>query len=1035
MKRFLILLAMVLIVGTLSVAPAQANSPAATYAKLASGQALSDDETYVFLDKAPTFSDATSFSNYANRLLAPDFNLGVANTGFTDVTPSTDGSTMYVGRDAESYTFRIKATGTTDTAGNPGYHITQNGSYLDIIQTIQTPQALAPGINSMGFIDGTGATQYPDHTANLTYPYTYLDDVARTWYWDGTNFYSYYTTDLTSPVFGTDYTPSATSNMEKERIIYRNGQKIYVNLDNMMVFSHDARYNIDPEHVANRQNIPNIKLYLCAVCAGGYNTTNTITNLFGSLPDAIHATGPVLSVADYNGESFSTGPSFTRPLESLNSVGNRVMQFYVSTPILYHVTTTAPVSLTVTKDYAAWSGTGVEVALYQGSTKAFVGTVSATTSKVNLGNVKYGTYDVYVSGIKSDYTLSVNDTTKLLVTGSTEAQTELKTYTLTVERGTGGGVYGAGASVPIVADAPAADKVFQKWTISITDADGTAFTASSKLASRSQVMSGPTAVSALYSSYVTVTVEGGQVSYAGNPAVASGRFPSNEFVAVTAVPPAGKKFDHWDVATTLSYYDKSSFNVQLLDTAGYTFRAVFTDITYTVTFDDGDAATTDATATTTYGGTVTLPTTDPVAAGQAFDGWYTAASGGDLFTAATPVDADITVHARFCYPVSGITGIPNQVTVGDDLTLTGTVAPTNATRQTIAWSVKQAGTTGAALAGTTLSNTASGSMTITATIADGLHLGSDYVQDFTITVAKKTPTLTDLSALHTITYGQSIDMTAGVTGYQPTGTATLSEGSLVLATATLASGQATLTATPVAAGPHTYKLDYTGDANNQPAALTIDVTVQPAPQTFAETLTMESRTPHVITLTTLAPNTIGATAEYRIDGGPWQSSPVFTGLAAASSHTFEARWAATANYAASAAGTPITLTTGSYVITGPGKVVKGTAALFSSDADYALFVNVQIDGRDLEPTAYAAVPGSTDVTLLAAYVKTLAVGTHTITIVSDDGQATASFAVVAPAVTPDTGDTTMVGLWLLLMLVSAGALYRLTDPRRRGIVR
>ena len=38
------------------------------------------------------------------------------------------------------------------------------------------------------------------------------------------------------------------------------------------------------------------------------------------------------------------------------------------------------------------------------------------------------------------------------------------TYSVTVENGTGSGAYAAGASVTIAADAPAAGKVFDKWT-------------------------------------------------------------------------------------------------------------------------------------------------------------------------------------------------------------------------------------------------------------------------------------------------------------------------------------------------------------------------------------------------------------------------------------------------------------------------------------------------------------------------------------------------------------------------------------------
>ena len=42
--------------------------------------------------------------------------------------------------------------------------------------------------------------------------------------------------------------------------------------------------------------------------------------------------------------------------------------------------------------------------------------------------------------------------------------------------------------------------------------------------------------------------------------------------------------------------------------------------------------------------------------------------------------------------VTDITGIPTEMTAGEDLTLTGTVTPETATNKAITWSVKDAGT-------------------------------------------------------------------------------------------------------------------------------------------------------------------------------------------------------------------------------------------------------------------------------------------------------------------------------------------------------
>jgi formylglycine-generating enzyme required for sulfatase activity len=84
--------------------------------------------------------------------------------------------------------------------------------------------------------------------------------------------------------------------------------------------------------------------------------------------------------------------------------------------------------------------------------------------------------------------------------------------------------------------------------------------------------------------------------------------------------------------------------------------------------------------------------------------------------------------------VSNITGVPTVGTAGENLTLNGTVTPTNATSQTIVWSVKTPGGTGAGISGNSLSTTGAGTVVVTATIANGLAAGTDYTQDFNILI-------------------------------------------------------------------------------------------------------------------------------------------------------------------------------------------------------------------------------------------------------------------------------------------------------------
>jgi len=86
--------------------------------------------------------------------------------------------------------------------------------------------------------------------------------------------------------------------------------------------------------------------------------------------------------------------------------------------------------------------------------------------------------------------------------------------------------------------------------------------------------------------------------------------------------------------------------------------------------------------------------------------------------------------------VTNITGVPSSAKVGTELTLTGTVVPSDASSKTIVWSVKDAGSTGATISGGKLSTTAAGTVVVTATIAGGSTSSAPFVKDFTIRVTE-----------------------------------------------------------------------------------------------------------------------------------------------------------------------------------------------------------------------------------------------------------------------------------------------------------
>ena len=84
--------------------------------------------------------------------------------------------------------------------------------------------------------------------------------------------------------------------------------------------------------------------------------------------------------------------------------------------------------------------------------------------------------------------------------------------------------------------------------------------------------------------------------------------------------------------------------------------------------------------------------------------------------------------------VTDIVGVPDSVTAGAALTLTGTVLPSNATNTTITWTVRDARTTGAAIIENELSSLTAGSVIVTATVSNGTAPGTSFTKDFEIVI-------------------------------------------------------------------------------------------------------------------------------------------------------------------------------------------------------------------------------------------------------------------------------------------------------------
>ena len=90
---------------------------------------------------------------------------------------------------------------------------------------------------------------------------------------------------------------------------------------------------------------------------------------------------------------------------------------------------------------------------------------------------------------------------------------------------------------------------------------------------------------------------------------------------------------------------------------------------------------------------------------------------------------------------------------------------------------------------------------------------------------------------------------------------------------------------------------------------------------------------------------------------------------------------------------------------------------FKSSASFASFQGVQVDGKTIAPTNYIAEEGSIVVYLKAVYLRTLAAGKHTVTILSSEGNATSEFTVGGVATAPKTFDAG-VGIYAVTAVLS-----------------
>ena len=91
--------------------------------------------------------------------------------------------------------------------------------------------------------------------------------------------------------------------------------------------------------------------------------------------------------------------------------------------------------------------------------------------------------------------------------------------------------------------------------------------------------------------------------------------------------------------------------------------------------------------------------------------------------------------------------------------------------------------------------------------------------------------------------------------------------------------------------------------------------------------------------------------------------------------------------------------------------------VFRSTAAFSTFQGVQVDGKTLAKSSYTAEEGSIVVYLKAAYLKTLAAGKHTVTILSTAGNTSMDFTIGGKSSSPKTFDAG-IGIYAVTAVLS-----------------
>ncbi|MDD7398647.1 MAG: InlB B-repeat-containing protein, partial [Firmicutes bacterium] len=211
----------------------------------------------------------------------------------------------------------------------------------------------------------------------------------------------------------------------------------------------------------------------------------------------------------------------------------------------------------------------------------------------------------------------------------------VSSYNLTVNGGTGEGVFNEGASVTITAYEPATGKKFSGWTI-----EGISGLDTTKTSLTFNMPANAVTATANYEDIeYTITVNGGTAN--------KEKAIYDETVRIDATVPTGKKFVEWTCKTagvTIEFASATSKETTLvMPAAGVTVEATFEDETYSITVTDGTTTLSKA----TYQTEVTVKANEP-ATDMYFDKWEV--------TGLDTTDMDLTkAEIKFNMPAKNVT--------------------------------------------------------------------------------------------------------------------------------------------------------------------------------------------------------------------------------------------------------------------------------------------------------------------------------------------------------------------------------------------